>query len=156
MKSRAPAGPRLHSLEIPLKGLTLIVPSASVAEVINPIDMTPVPFGDPWLKGVMGWRTLAVPVIAMEVLLGAAAPSPADIAQGKIVIFYPLNGRKEWEFYALLVAAEPRPQVLDGSQPAAGESEFLESPYIAAGLKINEQLMFVPNLGALRKALYPA
>jgi chemotaxis signal transduction protein len=155
MKPRAPAGPRLHSLELPLKGLTLIVPSASVAEVINPIDMTPVPFGEPWLKGVIGWRTLAVPVISLEVLLGTAPPAPPEIVKGKIVIFYPLSGRKEWEFYALLVAAEPRPQVVDGSQAVAGQAEFLESPYIAAGLRIGEQLMLVPNLGALRKTFYP-
>ena len=35
MKQRARTGPRLHSLEIPLEGATLIVPSAAVAEVIN-------------------------------------------------------------------------------------------------------------------------
>src|SRR3972149_2876265 len=47
--------PRLHSLEVPLDGLTLIVPSAAVAEVINPLTLAPVPFSQPWLKGVIGW-----------------------------------------------------------------------------------------------------
>jgi chemosensory pili system protein ChpC len=153
MKQRARTGPRLHSLEIPLEGVTLIVPSAAVAEVINPIHMTPVPFSEPWLKGVIGWRTLAVPVVCLEVLLGAAAP--VDIASGKIVIFYPLNGRKDWEFYALLATAEPRPQVLDGSQPAAERSELPDSPYIAAGLKINDRVMLIPDPDALKKTFYP-
>ena len=153
MKARARTGPRLHSLEVPLQEITLIVPSASVAEVINPVNMTPVPFSEPWLKGVIGWRTLAVPVVCLEVLLGGAAP--VDIASGKIVICYPLNGRSDWEFYALLATAEPRPQVLDGSQTAAERSEFPDSPYIAAGLKINDQLMFVPDLDALKKTFYP-
>jgi chemosensory pili system protein ChpC len=153
MKTRAHAGPRLHSLEVPLQGVALIVPSASVAEVINPINMTPIPFSEPWLKGVIGWRTLAVPVVSLEVLLGAGAP--VNIATGKIVIFYPMNGRKDWEFYALLAVAEPRPQVLDGSQPAVAQSELLESPYIAAGLKLDERPMFVPDLEALKKTFYP-
>ena len=89
MKPRTHTGQRLHSLEVPLEGVTLIVPSAAVAEVINPIDMAPVPFSEPWLKGVIGWRTLAVPVVSLEVLLGGAAP--VDISMGKIVIFYPLK-----------------------------------------------------------------
>ncbi len=131
----------------------MVVPSAAVAEVINPINMVPVPFSEPWLKGVIGWRTLGVPVLSLEVLLGAAAP--VDIAIGKIVIFYPLSGRKDWEFYALLATAEPRPLVLDGSQPAAERSELLDSPYIAAGLKINDRLMFIPDADALRKTFYP-
>ncbi len=153
MKPRARTGHRLHSLEVPLQGVTLIVPSAAVAEVINPINMTPVPFSESWLKGVIGWRTLAVPVVSLEVLLGGAAP--VDISTGKIVIFYPLSGRKDWEFYALLATAEPRPLVLDGSQPAAERSELPDSPYIAAGLKINDRLMSVPDLDALKKTFYP-
>jgi chemosensory pili system protein ChpC len=153
MKPRTRTGPRLHSLEIPLEGVTLIVPSASVAEVINPISLTPVPFSEPWLKGVIGWRTLAVPVVCLEVLLGAAAP--VDVATGKIVIFYPLSGRKDWEFYALLATAEPRPQVLDGSQPAAERSELPDSPYVAAGLKISDRPMIIPDPDMLKKTFYP-
>lgn len=153
MKPRARTGPRLHSLEVPLQGVTLIVPSAAVAEVINPINMTPVPFSEPWLMGVIGWRTLAVPVISLEVLLGAAAP--VNIATGKIVILYPMSGRQGGEFYALLAVAEPRPQVLDGSQASAGPSEVPESKFIAAGLKIDGRLMFVPDLAALKQTFYP-
>ena len=78
-----------------------------------------------------------------------------DIASGKIVIFYPLNGRKEWEFYALLATAEPRPQVLDGSQPAAERSELPDSPFIAAGLKIDGRVMLIPDPDALKKTFYP-
>ena len=148
------SGPRLHSLEVPLDGMTLLVPSAAVAEVINMQHMAPVPFSQPWLNGAIGWRTLAVPVISFESLLGAAPT--ARPATGKIVIFYPLGGRKDWEFFAMFATAEPRPQVLDGSQPVAESSELPDSPYIAAGLKVDGRLMFIPDLEALKKTFYPA
>ncbi len=151
MKSRT--GPRLHSLEVPLEGATLLVPSAAVAEVINPLIMAPIPFSQPWLKGVIGWRTLAVPVISFEVLLGRLAPDQTVV--GKIVILYPPSGRKDWEFYGLLATTEPRPQVLDGSQPVAEQSELPDSPYIAAGLKVDGKLMCVPDMEALKKVFYP-
>lgn len=151
MKSRT--GPRLHSLEVPLEGATLLVPSAAVAEVINPLMLAPIPFSQPWLKGVIGWRTLAVPVISFEVLLGRLAPDQP--VAGKIVIFYPPSGRKDWEFYGLFATAEPRPQVLDGSQPVAEHSELPDSPYIAAGLKVDGKLMWIPDMEALKKTFYP-
>ena len=146
-------GPRLHALEIPLDGMTLLVASAAVAEVIKPQNMAPIPFGQPWLNGALGWRTLAVPVISFESLLGA--PAMARPATGKIVIFYPLGGRKDWEFFAIFATSEPRPQVLDGSQPVAENSELLDSPYIAAGLKMDDRLMLIPDFEALKKAFYP-
>ena len=147
------AGPLLHSLEVPLDGFTLIVPSATVAEVINPLTLAPVPFSQPWLKGVIGWRTLAVPVISFEALTGA--PEPAGRAAGKIVIFYPLNGRRDWEFYGMIAAAEPRPQALSHSEPVATDSELPDLPYIAAGLRVGGKLMLIPDLEALKKAFYP-
>jgi chemosensory pili system protein ChpC len=147
------SGPRLHSLEVPLDGMTLLVPSAAVAEVINMQNMAPVPFSQPWLNGAIGWRTLAVPVISFETLLGAPPSTPP--ATGKIVICYPLAGRKDWEFFAMFAASEPRPQVLDGSQPVAEASELPNSPYIAAGVKVEDRLMFIPDMEALKKAFYP-
>ncbi|MHB8742232.1 MAG: chemotaxis protein CheW [Sulfuricaulis sp.] len=152
MKSRT--GPRLHALEVPLEGATLLVPSAAVAEVISPLALTPIPFSQPWLMGVIGWRTLAVSVISFEVLLGRSASAQA--VAGKIVILYPPSGRKDWEFYGLLAVAEPRPRVLDGSQPVAEQSELPDSPYIAAGLKVDDKLMWIPDMDALKKTFYPA
>ena len=151
MKPRSPS--RLHLLEIPLEGAALLVPSATVAEVINPQNISPVPFSQPWLRGVIGWRTLAVPVISYEVLLGALAP--ADPLSSKIIILYPLSGRKDWEFYGLLTTTEPRPQSLDGSQPVAERSELPDSPYVAAGLKVDGRLLLIPDMEALQSAFYP-
>jgi chemosensory pili system protein ChpC len=147
-------GPRLHSLEVPLDGITLIVPSAAVAEVINPLTLTPVPFGQPWLKGVFGWRTLAVPVISFEALVGM--PEPASTAAGKIVIFYPLRGRADWEFYGMFATAEPRPQALSQNEPVASDSELPKLPCIAAGLKVGGKLMLIPDIDEIKKVFYPA
>lgn len=146
-------GPRLHSLEVPLEGSTLLVPSAAVAEVINMQNLAPVPFGQPWLHGAIGWRTLAVPVISFETLLGASARAAS--ASGKLVIFYPLAGRKDWEFFAMFATGEPRPQLLDGSQPVAESSQLPSSPYIAAGLKVDGRLMLIPDFEQMKKVFYP-
>jgi chemotaxis signal transduction protein len=147
---------RLHALEIPLRDLALLVPSATIAEIVTLTRLTPLPFAPPWAIGVVPWRTLAVPVVSFEALLGRAPAAPA--ASSKIVVFYPLTGRREWEFFGVLTVSEPRPRALDGAaagvEPAAA-SELPASTYVASGIKLNGHAIAIPDLEAMRKAFYP-
>ncbi len=149
-----PAYQRIHTLEIPIRGLSLLVPSASVAEVVSVTPLAPVPFAPLWLLGALGWRSLAVPVVSFEALMGARPADPADSA--KVVVFYPLPGRADWEFFGLISSAEPRPQYVDHSEAvAATGAELPESLYIAAGIKQAGRLLAIPDLEAMKKAFYP-
>lgn len=149
-----PAYQRIHTLEIPVRGLSLLVPSATIAEVVSVTPLTPVPFAPPWLLGALGWRSLAVPVVSFEALLGARPADPAGSA--KIVVLYPLPGRADWEFFGLISSAEPRPQSVDpGEAVAATGAELPDSPYIAAGLKQAGRLLAIPDLEAMKKVFYP-
>lgn len=150
----APALDRIHALEIPLRGSTLLVPSANIAEVISVGALTPVPLAPAWLLGAFTWRTLAVPVISFEALMGANATAPSQAA--KVVVLYPLSGRRDWEFYAVLTHAEPHPQTVDPARATpATSAELPDTPYIAAGLKLGGRLLVIPDLEALKKAFYP-
>lgn len=145
---------RIHALEIPLRDMTLLVPSATVAEVANVPELVPVPLAPAWLLGAAPWRTLAVPVVSFEALMGGTVSPPASAS--KMVVFYPLNGRRDWEFYALLTHSEPRPQTVDGARGvAATAAELPDTPYIVAGLKLGGRLLVIPDLEVLKKAFYP-
>lgn len=151
---RRQSAERLHVLEIPLTGLSLLLPSANIAEVVGQSELTPVPFAPPWLIGVVGWRTLAIPIVAPETLLGgrAGAVMPAS----KIVILYPLAGRRDWEFVGILSASEPRPRAIEGAGLVTAEAADLpNTAYIAAGFKVDGRLLAIPDLEALKKAFYP-
>lgn len=152
--SGAAAGEWIHALEIPLRGSTLLMPSANIAEVINAGDFTPVPLAPAWLLGAFAWRTLAVPVVSFEGLMGGTVT--AATPGSKMVIFYPLPGRRDWEFYAILTHAEPRPQTIDPEHAVAATSaELPDTPYVAAGLKLDGRLLVIPDLEALKKTFYP-
>ena len=151
MKPRAQD--RIHSLEIPLAETSLLVPSAAVAEVVTAGSLAPVPGSPHWLVGVLGWRLQAVPVISFEALMGAAATAPAEAS--KIVVFYPLPGRKPHEFFGVLTRSEPRPQSIDAVSAIAAEPDDLpDTPYLAAGLKTDGQLLAIPDFDALRALFY--
>jgi chemosensory pili system protein ChpC len=152
--SRPLAEERIHSLEIPLKGSTLLVPSAAIAEVVNPTELFRVPGAPEWMLGVMGWRSQPVPVVSFEGLIGQ--PIPITEEGSKIVIFYPLSGPRDWEFYGLLSLAEPRPQPVTSALIEAEDPARLpDTVFIAAGVKIKGRLLFIPDFDALGRAFYP-
>ncbi len=145
---------RIHALEIPLRDATLLMPSATVAEVVNVGEIVPIPLSPAWLLGAVPWRTLSVPVVSFEALMGGAVSAPAP--GSKVVILYPLNGRRDWEFYGVLTHSEPHPQTVDSARGiAATNAELPDTPCIAAGLKLGGRLLVIPDLEALKKAFYP-
>jgi len=149
-----PAAEHIHSLEIPLAGYSLLIPSASIAEVANPTEMYPVPGAAAWVIGVIGWRAQAVPIVAFEALIGGAVPEVS--AESKIVVFYPFSGRRDRGFYALLSLAEPRPQVVSaGSIEPEDPAQLPDTPLIGAGVKIKGRTLFIPDFDALQRAFYP-
>lgn len=153
MSSRRPEEP-IHTLEIPLTGFSLLVPSAAVAEVTNPTTLTRVPGASPWFLGVMGWRTQAVPVVSFEALLGH--PIPPLAAGAKIVVFYPMVESRDREFYGVVALAEPRPQQVIPSLVEPEDPQRLpDSPFIAAGVKIKGHASYIPDFDAIRRAFYP-
>lgn len=144
---------QIHALALPTRTGVLLVPSATIAEVVNIPTLSPLPLSPPWVIGTVGWRSLAVPVVSFEAIMGGTPALP--VATSKAVVFYPLSGRSQWEFFALLSSTEPRPQSVDGSAIALTPSELPDSPYIAAGLKFNDQPMWIPSLDELKRTFYP-
>lgn len=134
--------------------MSLLLPSAAIAEVTTYTDLDPVLGAAPWVLGVFGWRAQAVPVVSFEALLGRA-PATAS-GSSKLVVFYPLAGRGPSEFFAVLSAAEPRPRAIDTETAVpATPADLPDTPYIAAGLRTENGVLAIPDLDAVKAAFYP-
>jgi hypothetical protein len=143
----------VHALEIPTGAITLLVPSACIAEVINPGDVAPLPCVPAWVTGVIGWRSRAVPVVSFERLLDNSQSAPT--ARSKFIVFYPLPGCKPWEFFAIQSSAEPQTHILDGVDTPAASADLPDNRFIAMGLKLGRDVLAIPDFAALKAALYP-
>jgi chemosensory pili system protein ChpC len=151
---RKQANDQIHGLEIPTAGLSLFLPSATIAEIVNVSSLIAVPFAPPWLLGVIGWRTVAVPVVSFEALLGGSVPAPRP--QSKVVVLYPLRGRADWEFTGILTSGEPRPHTVQAATTVAASADELPvTPYLATGIRLSDRLFGIPDLDRLRQAYYP-
>lgn len=144
----------IHLIEIPTDRLPLLVPSATIAEVINVGELSPLPLAPPWILGVTGWRTKAVVVVSFEALLAGTVSAPGP--RSKIIVFYPLPGTKEGDFFAVLSARDPQPHVIDSNSdliPSAAGA--VESDYVAATVKLREKTLLIPDMGGLKAVFYP-
>jgi hypothetical protein len=147
------AADQIHALAIPTRAGSLLVPSATIAEVVNVSALAPLPLSPAWVLGAVGWRSLAVTVVSFEALLGGTATAIGP--SSKAVVFYPLAGRPQTEFFAVLSSAEPRPQPLDASAVAVAPNDLPDSPLVAAGLQMNGQSLWIPNFDEWKAAFYP-
>ena len=150
--AKALAQDRIHTLMVPLHRLALLVPSALVAEVVNPAPLSPLPLAPNWLKGVLSWRSRPVPVISFEELTDSETGMPT--ARAKIVIFYPLPGRRPYEFFGVQSLAEPQPRTFHDATQLQTLVEH-QSPLAAAAMQIDSIVALIPDLQALSAALYP-
>jgi chemosensory pili system protein ChpC len=142
----------LYSLLVPLAHERLIVPRASVAEVIAyqaPDEMQGAP---PWYLGTIGWNGRNVPVASFEGACGQAIPSAGG--RTRIVVFYCLGDKLQSGFFGLLTQGFPQlvrvnPDVLKSdSTRTFGE----RSPVICQVRMINETPL-VPDLERLEEML---
>ncbi len=153
---KAAAREQVQTLLLPLQQAALLVPTALVAEVVNYDELQPVPRSADWMLGLFNWRARPVPVVSFEALLGGAPAAPGR--RSKVVVFYPLTGRKSWEFFGVLSAAEPQPRDFTDVEAAALKTAAVESAnsYIAMSLRLGSLTAGIPNFEALGRLFYPA
>ena len=132
--------------------LSLLVPSACIAEVSSVVPITPLPRSPIWVLGVIGWRSRPVTIISMEALVSGGAPP--TIKAAKMVIFYPLPGRPATDFFGLLTSAEPQSHTVDSTM-AADSADLPGNPFLAAAIRLERGVAGIPDFEALGRAFYP-
>lgn len=149
-----PVSQRVHVLQIPIRMMTIVVPISNTAEVINVGELVSIPCSPAWVQGAVAWRNRAISVFAFEALLGK--PISPITSRSKVVIFNPLTGRSDWEFFGMLSTSEPHPGMVDNAEPlTATRPEFADNPYVAAEIRLQGKLGLIPNLDTMARIFYP-
>ncbi len=149
---KPPIQDRIHTMIVPLVSSYLLVPSALIAEVINIAGFIRVPRSEKWMLGLLNWRARPVPVVSFDFFLTSDLP-PAG-PRSKIVIFYPLPGRKPWDFFGVLTSGEPQPRTFSDAEAVSNTIEN-DNPYAAVKVKLETFVACIPNLETLKAAFYP-
>jgi hypothetical protein len=141
----------VHTLLIPTTTYSILIPSANIAEVITVSNLSPLPAGPDYCAGLAAWRNRAIPVISMEVLAGMAYAPPGP--RSKYVVFFPLPGCHESQFFAIQSLSEPQPNNIADTEGMITEKP--DTPLAAAALKLETATGIIPDLNWLKTMLYP-
>lgn len=97
----------IRSVMIPLAGAELLIPNATIAEVVAYSDPEPVPDAVDWLVGTFLWHGWQVPVISFSRLIEAATDSePGD--GSRICMTKSLINNERMPYIGILAQGHPR------------------------------------------------
>lgn len=133
---------------IPVGGERLLLPNATVAEIISYRD--PVAGGDDapaWLLGTISWRQRTVPVVALETLLGGEYKG---YTRGRIAVCYSLLDDSERPYLGVVSDGIPRLARVreEDIEPLPLSDADAQLP-ILARLRLKGEEALIPDLARL-------
>ncbi|HET7558219.1 MAG TPA: chemotaxis protein CheW [Rhodanobacteraceae bacterium] len=144
----------VRGVMIPVTHGRVLLPNATVAEVVTYSTLEPIPSAPAWLLGRQSWRGWRVPLFSFSVLAGLAPSEGTDTA--RVAILKALEGHPKMPFLGLLTQGFPRlttisPDILipsgDGQPAPAGVREQV---------MVRDDLAFIPDLAEVEDMVQEA
>lgn len=144
----------IRGVMIPVSGGSVLLPNATVAEVISYVAPAAVDGAPPWLLGTITWRGWHLPLVSFPVLVGIADSEASESA--RIAVLKALGGDSRLQFIAMLVQGFPRlttvtPDLLIPTGDAGGRAAGVHSEVL-----VREDRAYIPDLGAIEDMVLAA
>lgn len=142
----------IRGVLITVTGGRLLLPNASVAEVITFSDPDPVPGAPSWLLGRSRWRGWALPIVSFARLAGWATEEHEFGA--KVAVLKAIGGNAAMPYFAVLTQGFPRLVTISSAtlQQTSGDRSALP-PGVHAQVLFNDDEAVVPDLVAVENKL---
>ncbi len=99
----------LPTFLIPLQKSNLLIPNATVAEIIPYEPLQRVQDSPDWLLGILGWRGVQVPVVSFEMLtVERGSFSLVSVSSASLVVLKAPGGKSRLQFFAIVAQMLPR------------------------------------------------
>lgn len=139
---------------IQLVGSRLLLPNATIAEVMSYAPPEPVADAPDWLLGRIRWRGWQLPLIAFA-RLAALAEERGGLGS-KVVVLKALGGDAKAPYFAILTQGFPR-LVTVSRDGLVVDAEAGELPLgVQARVMLNQDTAFVPDLGVVEQLISEA
>lgn len=143
----------LPTFLLPLQKSTLLVPNATVAEIIPYEPLQRVQDTPDWFLGFLGWRGVQVPVVSFEMLtVERGSFSLVSVASASLVILKALGGKHDLQFFAIVAQALPRlVRITENELFATGEDT--ETTEVAKA-RYADAIVSIPDLDYIEAVIY--
>ncbi|KGM56635.1 hypothetical protein N799_02670 [Lysobacter arseniciresistens ZS79] len=156
--SQSPATPGatdadIRGVLIQLSGARLLLPNATIAEVLSFAEPEPVDNAPAWLLGRIRWRGWQVPLVSFSRLTGIADERGG--LGSKVLVFKALGGSSPTPFFAMLTQGFPRLVTVSRASLVVDGTASLPSA-VTARVMLNQDDAYVPDLEAIEKLIADA
>lgn len=137
----------VRGVMIPVTRGRVLLPNASVAEVITYSNPEPVPGAPAWLLGRQSWRGWRVPLFSFSVLAGLAETEGTDNA--RVAILKALEGHSKMPFLGLLTQGFPRLTTISTDILIPGDDDQPMPEGVRERVMVRDDPAFIPDLGRI-------
>ena len=142
----------IRGVMIGVTGARVLLPNATVAEVITYSPPDPVDGAPDWMLGRIRWRGWRLPVISYARMIGSAQDEGEFGA--KVVVLKALGGNPRHSYFALLTQGFPRLVTVSQDALTQEESDALDevAPLpdgVLMNVRLRDEDAVIPDLAAI-------
>ena len=142
----------IRGVLIQVAGARLLLPTATIAEVLSFADPEPVADAPDWLLGRIRWRGWRLPLLSFSRFAGWSAEEGQIGA--KVVVLKALGGNPKLPYFAVLSQGFPRLVTVSEAALVTEQSERSLLPNgVHARVMLNEDDALVPDLELVERMI---
>ncbi|MBP6797844.1 MAG: chemotaxis protein CheW [Luteimonas sp.] len=133
----------------------LLLPNATISEVLSYAEPEPVADAPDWLLGRIRWRGWRLPLLAFAQLTGQGVEQRG--LGSKVVVLKTLGGEASLPFFALLTKGFPRLVSVSRDALASGDAgEAGPERGVRAYVRLNDETVVIPDIDGIEQAILQA
>ena len=143
------AAPIIRGVLIQVADARLLLPNATIAEVLSFSEPDPIADAPDWLLGRIRWRGWQLPLVGFSRFTGTGRDEGG--LGSKVIVLKALGGDPKHPYIALLTQGFPRlVTVAESALQAVDDGDELPEGVLAR-VRLNEDEALVPDLAALEQ-----
>lgn len=143
-----PTTQEIRGVLIQIEGARLLLPNATISEVLSYAPPEAVENAPDWLLGRIRWRGWQLPLVSFARLAGIAEEQGG--LGSKVIILKALGGNPKTPYFALLTQGFPRLVTVSRDKLAFDAEEQSGMPEaVQASVMLNEDAAWVPDLARI-------
>ncbi|AND69616.1 chemotaxis protein CheW [Dyella thiooxydans] len=149
--SEQPLPREIRCVLVPAGDLRLLLPNATIAEVITMPALEPLEGAPEWVLGRIAWRGWRVPLVAFTKLAGAGE-GDQELAV-RVAVLKALGDNPELPFIAVVTRGFPRLTTLNAELIIPTHDGTALPPGVRAQVLVRDDLAVIPDLEMLEREL---
>lgn len=144
----------IRGLMIPVTGGRVLLPNATVAEVITYSTPEKIADAPDWLLGRLSWRGWRLPLFSFSMLSGGAAKE--SYSNAKVAVLKALGGNAKMPFLAMLAQGFPRLTTITPDLLIPTGDESAHPPGVQAQVLVRDDQAVIPDMGQIEALVLQA